>query len=244
MKVKTLCKDSDPIVYLKFAKRKKYAKDIKKGKLFTNTVGYFRQLGTEGVQGQGDENEVLLSNTMSDIQLKKYNTKESVFNLSKANYTYKYDEDEKIPIVCFMGFTLSQIKILKRDETEVIFKFPFTEEEYEKMENEFGRYCVIIAAKTLNERIASYRCEQKIPVSFEGVKYCVPNCYDKAKSFFQPSVDRFLYKNEEFSYQREYRLVLDMTLPEDHYIDLGSFGENAEVIKSEKIKDKIFGYKF
>lgn len=44
----------------------------------------------------------------------------------------KIKGDEKIPIVSFVGFTIRDMKIKDINNTNIILKFPFTNEEYQK----------------------------------------------------------------------------------------------------------------
>lgn len=52
-----------------------------------------------------------------------------------------------------------------------------------------------------------------------------------------------MYKNEDLSYQREYRLALACEIPSDHFIDMGAF-KNAEIFKSDNLKSIVFTINF
>jgi len=52
------------------------------------------------------------------------------------------------------------------------------------------------------------------------------------------SKTRFLYKNEDLSYQREYRFVAAYQMPCDHYIKIGRLTE-AKIIKSSELKNIV-----
>lgn len=69
--------------------------------------------------------------------------------------------------------------------------------------------------------------------------YCDPNRIDRIEVFKTGAKERFLYKNADLSYQREYRLAIGIEIPDDHYIRIGQF-ESAACIPSEKLKDLYY----
>lgn len=51
-----------PIFLLKFCNCKRYAEDVCEGKLYANTIDYFRKIEEQdGERGQGDKNEAVLT---------------------------------------------------------------------------------------------------------------------------------------------------------------------------------------
>ena len=59
------------------------------------------------------------------------------------------------------------------------------------------------------------------------------------QAFNKCSKERFLYKNSDLEYQREYRLAFGMEMPEDHYINLDPI-KSAKIISSKSLKNIIF----
>lgn len=51
--------------------------------------------------------------------------------------------------------------------------------------------------------------------------------------------ERFLYKNSDLAYQREYRLAIGIEIPEDHFIRIGPIASSA-CVESIKLKDLVF----
>jgi hypothetical protein len=71
------------------------------------------------------------------------------------------------------------------------------------------------------------------------VEYCDQNRIDRVEVFKTGAKERFLYKNPDLAYQREYRLAIAIEIPEDHFIRIGNLA-SATCIESEKLKDLIF----
>lgn len=235
----------DPIVYLKFSKNRHFAENIIQGELFANTPEYFRQLEIKsGEHGQGDIHELLQIMQMTNIQFYDYVTKKLEFNFTNAKVTFQYKQDGTVPMVSFVGIPIRQMKIISHNETEVIFGFPFSDEEYKTIEEKFGSYCVIIEPKVLVEKIFMYCKELQLPYEFKKVNYCALNQKGRILSFAEPSVERFFYKDEDLSYQREFRLIIGTEMPSDHFIRIGSFGEKAKIIESKNLKDLCLCYSF
>ena len=69
------------------------------------------------------------------------------------------------------------------------------------------------------------------------VTYCVSNFKEKAEAFANGYTDRFFFKDEDFAYQREYRLVLSREIPDDHFIKISSLKGKATVVKSEQLSN-------
>lgn len=232
----------DPIFFLKFTSKITYAQDILKGKFYANTAEYFRNLEIKsGERGQGDKNELLQVMQTINVNFFDYDSKSLLFGIPTATTYLKYNDDENIPLVCFVGIPIRQMKIISQNKNEVIFKFPFTKNEYKKIEEKFGTYCVLIEGEMLLEKIQRHSTNNGIAYVFKNINYCSSNFCNKITSYITPSIDRFFYKDKDLSYQREYRLIFNTTVSEDHYIDLGPFGDKAKIIKSTELQGLAVG---
>ncbi len=129
----------------------------------------------------------------------------------------------------------------KLQDGNTVLEFPFTEEQYATMKEKFGKYCVILLGNSLMERLKELN--KTVSLDFRAVKYVVSNSYEKAKAHFDKSIDRFFFKDEDLSYQHEYRLVVFDTMPFDHKIRITPFKENeAFVIDTDSIKNIKISY--
>lgn len=235
---------SRPLFYLKFCKCEKYAQDIYNGDLYGNTAEYFRRLELEsGERGQGDQFELLLSIQAENMAVINKETGNVVFSAPKSIFRVQFTEDNLTPIVSFVGASLRDMEIINADETHVDLIFPFTDIEYKTMTERFGEYCVILDAREVEARIAAYCNYFRFEYIFDKVKYCNQNTLDRMQAFNKRAKERFLYKNSDLEYQREYRLAVARKIPEDHFIKLGAF-YNATVINSIELKNLIFSIEY
>ena len=67
------------------------------------------------------------------------------------------------------------------------------------------------------------------------IEYCEQNRLDRMQAFNKSAKERFLYKNSDLSYQREFRLAIAHEIPEDHFINIGKL-TNTKIFSTEEIK--------
>lgn len=96
---------------------------------------------------------------------------------------------------------------------------------------------LLLAKKFLRQRISEYAETHHVNYIFDAVHYCESNNIDRMLAFGAAKSNRFLYKNEDLKYQREYRLALDMDLPKDHFIRLGNISAAASYIDSREMRN-------
>ncbi len=229
-----------PLFYLKFCKEKKFAQNVCDGNLYGNTAEYFRQKEIQsGERGQGDRFETILYLETENITAVDKETGQIVLTAPKGTLSVQFGVDKLIPIVSFVGIPFDQMNIIEADKTHTSFKLPFTEEEYACMQERFGEYCVVISGKELEGKILKYCNLTGCDYIFDKIEYCDQNRIDRIEVFKIGAKERFLYKNADLAYQREYRLAVAIEIPEDHYIRIGKLTA-AACIESEKLKDLVF----
>ena len=94
---------------------------------------------------------------------------------------------------------------------------------------------------SLIKKISNYSKKYDFYTIFDSVKYCANNNLDRMEAFNKGIKERFLYKDNDLSYQREFRLVVDCEIPDDHYIKIGKVS-NATILNSEKLKIMKFTF--
>ncbi len=234
----------NPMFYLKFCSIEKYAKDVCEGKLYANTPEYFRRLEIEAKgRGQGDAHELISSMKVQDIVLSDSKTDEVLIYGVEGTIDIRFKDDDDIPIVSMVGIPLEDMIIDNVDENQADFRFPFTDEEFAKMEEEFGNYVVFINAKEIEQHVKAYCYNYGCDYILDKVEYCEQNRIDRMQSFNSRSKKRFLYKDLYFAYQREYRLALAREMPKDHYITIGAL-TNATYMKANQLKDLAFSLRY
>lgn len=235
---------SRPLFYLKFCSCEDFAKDVCNGDLYANTAEFFRKKEIDsGERGQGDQFELLLTLKTENIKAIDDATGNVVFSIPKGNLKVQFKDDDLIPIISFVGIPLGDMEIIYADESRVDFKFPFSEEEYITMTERFGEYCVILGAREIEARIAAYCNHFGCENIFEKIEYCDQNRIDRMKAFNKSAKERFLYKNSDLSYQREYRLAMGIEIPEDHFIRIGKL-ESSKTVKAETLRNLVFSISY
>lgn len=233
-----------PLFYLKFCSCEKYAQDVCNGDLYGNTAELFRKIEIEkGERGQGDKFELLLSIETQNCTVFDNETGEEFLTAAKGVFNVQFKDDDLIPIVSFVGIPLGDMDIINADESRAEFILPFSDAEYNSMAERFGEYCVLIGARELESRIAEYCNHLGYDFIFNKVEYCDQNRIDRIQAFNKSSKERFLYKNSDLDYQREYRLAIGIEMPEDHFINLGKISI-AKTIKSTELKNLLFSIRY
>lgn len=226
-----------PLFYMKFCSEEKFAQDVCNGNLYGNTAEFFRNKEIEtGERGQGDKFETILSIKTENITAVDSKTGKIMFTAPHGTMNLQFGVDKLIPIICFVGIPFEQMKIIEADETHTSFMLPFSEEEYVGLEEKFGKYCVFISGRELDNRIHSFCNDNGYEYVFDKIEYCDPNRIDRIEVFKRGAKERFLYKNADLAYQREYRLAIGMEIPNDHYIRIGKL-TTAKVIETKMLKD-------
>ena len=220
-----------PLFYLKFCSEEQFARDVCDGNLYANTAEFFRQMEiNSGERGQGDRFETTLSIDTLNISIVDRITHQEILTAPKGNMMVRFGVDSDIPIVSFVGIPFDQMDIIEADDNHTSFRLPFTQDEYETIEKKFGKYCVVISGKELEQRIAYYCAVNGFDFIFDKVEYCAQNTIERIEAFNKGSKKRFLYKDKDLEYQREYRLAIGIEIPEDHFLRVGKLESAAYLL--------------
>lgn len=228
----------NPLFYLKFTKENKYADDLVNGVFYSHSPEYFRALETEtGERGQGDKNELKSVIQAYNIQFIGNESDDFNFTLPEAKVTFHFKSDDTTPLICFVGFTVKDLKIISIDESQVEFGIPYTNEELAEMKEKFGEYCVLFEAGKLVQMIEDYSLNNNIAYELKKITYCHQNTKERLEAFAKGSVERFYYKDEDLAYQKEYRLIFDMKIPKDNKIKIGLFENNVRKMRYSELSN-------
>lgn len=140
-----------------------------------------------------------------------------------------------LKIVAMDKYQLRDMDLIYADKNHADFIFPFTDEEYNSMESKFGKYCVVLNGKELEQHILNYCNSCGCDYVFDKIEYCEQNRLDRMQAFNHSAKERFLYKNSDLSYQREFRLAVAHEIPEDHFINIGDLA-NAKIFMADELK--------
>lgn len=231
---------SKPMFYLKFCGEESFAQDVCKGRLYANTPKHFRDKEIKsGERGQGDRYELLSIIEAQKVVMTDSETGEVVLVAPKGSLRVQFKDDDIVPIISFVGIPLEDMILVDADEDHADFAFPFTDEEYETMEKKFGKYVVVLNSKELENHVISYCNKIGCDYLLDKIEYCDQNRLDRMQAFNKSGKERFLYKDSDLAYQREYRLAFAHEIPTDHFIEIGEL-TNTTIMKSEQLKGLIF----
>lgn len=229
-----------PLFYLKFCREEKFAQDVCNGMLYANTPKYFREQEiASGERGQGDRFELLSIIEAKGVTMCDSETDEVLMVAPKGTLRIQFKDDDLIPMISFVGMTLRDMKLIYADETRADFLFPFTEKEYNSMTEKFGKYCVMLNGKELEQHILNYCNNCCCDYVFDKIEYCEQNRLDRMQAFNTSAKERFLFKNSDLSYQREFRLAIAHEIRKDHFINIGRL-LNTRILSTEDIKGLKF----
>ena len=96
---------------------------------------------------------------------------------------------------------------------------------------------------TDHRKTAVYADASDCEYLFDKIEYCSQQRIDRIQAFNKRTKERFLYKNSDLAYQREYRLAFGHEIPDDHFIRIGTL-VNTKILKSEKLKDMCFSIEY
>lgn len=213
-------------MFVKFVEEK-HLHDVLSGKLYMNNIKYFIDLEKkEKNKGVGDRKEAGFVTKPDKMYVLDMETDKIISRPVNAEITLRHQLSPKVPVFCFTEFTAEDFVYLEEDEEYITFKLDLGEDSQKMFD--FGDKAVILAPEFSDKVVAASK-KQDIKIIMKEVEY---QSYDKGdlekrkekrKLFEQGSSEMFFWKSEEFSYQREARLVLFDTFVERNYIfEVGS----------------------
>lgn len=240
-----------PLFYLKFTKEREWAQDISDGKLFMNNSNLYRKIeAATGIKGQGDSDELKLklSDVTGYIVLDENNTK---FPFHSPLIKMENDNDKYMPMFCLTVLTIDNFDIVEfnkifnqnQEILEVTLKCSFTTEELNKMKEEFGKY-IVIFANNFDKVLGSFLDELGEEYQLDIVRYTKNNDMDRTKAFSANNLDRFFYKDLDFEYQKEIRLVINRIVHDNMTLTVDSLKDISYMTNADNLKEFIVKLKY
>lgn len=234
----------NPIIFLKFTNNEEWANDILDGRLYMNTLKYFRDLENDmGIKGQGDKNEGVLTLRPESLKLIPQNGGKAL-ELKPSYARMKYNDDDDIYVYCMMDITMNDIEIVEfsqeNNKVHVTLKLKFQCSDIKNIREDFGSYAIIIYPGRFLEKVNKKCGEEQIPISYGMVKYREENDNERVDKFMEFSPERFLFKDLDFEYQKEYRLAIKRNTKNSNYFNIDSLRDLAYMVEvDESFNDKL-----
>lgn len=198
------------IALVKFSD-KKYLESFQKGNLYLNTLEYFQKLEEQAKEkGMGDANEGRLVLTELDIQIRDYETGNIVMEGKASRSALTAQEDSEKHVLCTSYIDFGSLDITEQGEGYIKGKTVFTEEQQLEVRSHFGKYALITFYSDFVNNINKSFKEQGIQCVSNKVKYTnySINYKDRIESFMGNTSDKYLWKDNYFKDQKEFRLVV------------------------------------
>jgi hypothetical protein len=222
------------LYYLKFTNNQQWAQDILDGKLFMNKLQYYRDIeAASGKKGQGDASELQARIFDVNLQFSSHETSFS-FPLQAKSISFEFVEDKNTPVFCIMGLTIEDMEIGEVNDDYVELMFPFKTSDINELRNEFGKYVVLLNPTKFEESLGKKLLSDNVAWIYGKVIYCPPNSFERIQAFSEESPRRFLYKDEYFKYQKEFRLALDKEIDKFMILDVGSLADAGKILTVEE----------
>lgn len=234
----------DIVMFVKFVKGK-HLEDLLLGKLYMNNIGYFIELEKKYKnKGMGDKREASFVIKPDKMYIMDSETNKIIGRPVRAEIIRRYEHSPKVPVFCFTMFTAKDFVFLKENEEYITFKLDIGEDSKKLLE--FGDKAVIFAPG-FHEKVIAASKKHNVIVKMKQIEYQSFDEIDREKEllFEQGSPEMFFWKHEEFSYQREVRLILPNNFVKKNYIfEIGSLEESTVLpIKDFFEKSAIRAYK-
>lgn len=186
---------------------KKWIKKLQSGEIFMQPIKYYRDLEKKQMKkGQGDKHDGMLYSTMPGGTIRLIGNDKNSPILSVA---LDYENDENNLIACFYDVDSARLKIGK--PTQLNYNLiEFTKGEKREFA-EWGDTALIIDKEKFIDRLNLHLVPNKITGIYNKVEYYNPNDIHKdcIRAYTEKLKSRFLWKEDFFINQNEFRIVLD-----------------------------------
>ncbi len=226
----------------KFFKRKQYADDFLQGKLFLNSLRYFKDI--EGEDGRGDKNEGAIVHPLDGFTLTLTATNEKTGEVSEVTLTkddlaapvsthpYWYDH---INLLCMYACHSGEFQDITDDNINDFRKQLEIPEECVHL----GEHAIIITNCQEFLRRVSAAAEQNGYQLCKGlVAYYDP---EVGTPTIRADVETLFYKRNEFQYQSEFRIAVDAYLnePTPLCLRIGDISDIALLVHTSEINQQM-----
>ncbi|WP_455104165.1 hypothetical protein [Peptostreptococcus sp.] len=235
-----------PFIFIKFFGEREYAQDFSSGKLYCNTPKYYQELeNNTKIKGQGDKNEgVAEVSGMKKLVFKNRETNEPLLycdsdNIEDVVLRLDIDKNNTVPMCCFMWFKVSDFYVDRIEGNHIIFKINKMDC-IEKTVNDCGDFFVAFLPEHFECAFNKFIKNSPLikdpdnnlfsKVIYSDSLICKTIALSELKG-----LGVYKYKEKFFEYQREFRIVANMSIPSDNIIDLGPCSVKSAIYNNKDI---------
>lgn len=211
-----------PVYFLKYCKEKEHAQDIINGNLYIRSARVYKEIEEQtGERGTGDKNEMICpipTGTPFSISIGEQTFNIPINEISEATLVDSNDLDMLVYCLTWVDFpTIDDIEIFEDEENfkwKSIYKL-------DNMDTSEYKYCVVIhAVEEFYSNIFKYLTAHNA-VCFRGMVEYESTVQQRFEDFSNMSARRFFYKDRFFKNQNEFRIVTNISEPQDNKLKLG-----------------------
>lgn len=225
--------------FVKFME-KKYVDSFRKGNVhMKNLKAYVDMEKIEQKKGVGDKYEGSL--VLTGGQLSVYNeTDEHLFDIETGEITLTHEQDLLHPVFCSYVVDMDNLIIIEETAKDVTTSISISEEELEKIINEFADTAVFISAAEFYNRFLTACKNKGYDLDAEKVKYYdySINQKDRVATFLNdPLLKKAFIKSDYFQHQNEFRFIItnkEISEPLDDF-NIGDISDITFEMKTDEI---------
>lgn len=214
---------------IKVFKEEGHRDDFLNGCLYMNRLKFFKKIEDHEINNRNDPDEATSgwyqSNKGNYLKVNEHIIpSEDIVGPIKVGY----DKFDDLNVFCLSALYSNEFEEITEENLSA-------SRENLVLDNkifELGGYCVIIEPRSFIKKIKSAIRKKNLYYRMGLVKYFDPNIFNGAFS----GIDAVFRKQIQFSYQKEYRIVIDSkTIGDDPYIlEIGSVRDICKVLKTNK----------
>lgn len=202
---------SIPIALLKFSDEIDRLKDLQKGNLFMNTLGFFKDLEEkENKKGIGDKDEGVCRLNVLNVQFFECDTNKLFCEMPASRTSIIQKEDLRKHVFCMSYLDYEDIKIIKSERDNFKATLNFSNEQKKEILESFGEYVMVISYIDFLNKLEKAFAENNIIWAMDKVKYddFNANNMQRVSDYLNNKITKYFWKDIFFQKQKEIRLIV------------------------------------
>lgn len=226
------------LFFLKFGCRKKL-EDLQKGTLYMKNFKFYKDLEKRDKQkGKGDITEA--SQFLSGVNFKLIDKDtNNIFVVGKARSGLIENKDDELkPVFCLYSIDTNSLTNVQKNNDIITGDLVFSKEDKELILKKLGESVLIISPYHFVNILKSRFKENDLEYGSGKVKYDDFNInnYERLLDYIDAKNRRFFWKNNDFKYQKEYRIVVLNRNVDDHMIiNIDDMSDYSKIMTAEKL---------